>query len=72
MTITHQDDLDGLRRIGRIVANTLHAMAKAMQPGMTTRELDAIGRKLLDYEGAASAPESTYAFPGATCISVNE
>jgi methionyl aminopeptidase len=72
MTITHQDDLDGLRRIGRIVANAMHAMAKAMQPGMTTRELDEIGRKLLDHEGAASAPESTYAFPGATCISVNE
>lgn len=72
MTITHQDELDGLRAIGRIVANTMHAMAKAMEPGMTTRELDGIGRALLEREGATSAPEATYAFPGATCISVNE
>ena len=72
MTITHQDELDGLREIGRIVANTMRGMAKAMEPGITTRELDAIGRELLDREGAVSAPQSEYAFPGATCISVNE
>jgi methionyl aminopeptidase len=72
MTITHQDELDGLRAIGRIVANTLQAMAAAMEPGMTTRELDAVGRGLLTAAGAQSAPEVTYGFPGATCISVNE
>ncbi|MDR7126192.1 type I methionyl aminopeptidase [Pseudotabrizicola sp. 4114] len=72
MTITQQDDLDGLHVIGRIVANTMQAMAQAMEPGMTTRELDQIGRAHLDREGAVSAPESTYDFPGATCISVNE
>jgi methionyl aminopeptidase len=72
MTITHEDELTGLKEIGRIVANTMHSMAKSMEPGMTTRELDEIGRALLDLEGAVSAPESVYAFPGATCISVNE
>lgn len=72
MTITHEDDLDGLKAIGRIVANTMHAMAQAMEPGMTTHELDEIGRTLLTREGAISAPETTYGFPGTTCISVNE
>jgi len=72
MTITNQDELDGLKDVGRVVANTMHAMAKAMEPGMTTRELDEIGRALLEREGAISAPEATYDFPGATCISVNE
>ncbi len=72
MTITQQDELDGLKVIGRIVANTMHAMAKAMEPGMTTAELDEIGRGLLAREGAESAPETVYDFPGATCISVNE
>lgn len=72
MTITHEDDLEGLKDIGRIVANTMQAMAKAMERGMTTKELDQIGRALLDRSGAQSAPETTYDFPGATCISVNE
>jgi methionyl aminopeptidase len=72
MTITTADELDGLQAIGRIVANTLAGMARAMEPGMTTRELDRIGRAMLEAAGARSAPELTYGFPGATCISVNE
>lgn len=72
MTITHQDELDGLKKIGRIVANTRHTMAAAMEPGITTRELDAMGRALLERQGAVPAPHATYGFPGATCISVNQ
>lgn len=72
MTVTHEDELDGLRVIGRIVANTMQTMARALEPGMTTQELDAIGRAELEREGAVPAPEATYGFPGATCISVNE
>jgi len=72
MTITKQDELDGLKEIGRVVANTLQAMAQALEPGITTAELDAIGAAMLEREGAVSAPQSAYDFPGATCISVNE
>jgi methionyl aminopeptidase len=72
MTITQDDELQGLSVIGRIVANTVRAMSRALEPGITTQELDEIGRALLDAAGAVSAPEATYDFPGATCISVNE
>ena len=72
MTITRDEELVALRQIGRIVANTLQGMARAMEPGMTTAELDGIGHAMLAAEGAQSAPRSTYGFPGATCISVNE
>ncbi|MGM8932554.1 type I methionyl aminopeptidase [Salinicola sp. V024] len=72
MTITKQGELDGLKEIGRIVANTMLAMSKSLEPGMTTRELDEIGKALLEREGALSAPQSSYHFPGTTCISVNE
>ncbi|UOA30591.1 Methionine aminopeptidase [Sulfitobacter sp. DSM 110093] len=72
MTITHEDELNGLKEIGRIVANTMQLMAKAMKPGMKTQELDDIGRAHLELEGAVSAPNQVYDFPGTTCISVNE
>jgi methionyl aminopeptidase len=72
MTISNEDDLNKLQEIGRIVANTLEAMAAALEPGMTTAELDRIGRQLLEKAGARSGPELVYDFPGATCISVNE
>ncbi|KFG69619.1 type I methionyl aminopeptidase [Microvirga sp. BSC39] len=72
MTVSNEDDLNKLQEIGRIVANTLEAMAAALEPGMTTAELDLIGRRLLEKAGARSGPELVYDFPGATCISVNE
>lgn len=72
MTVSNDDDLIRLQEIGRIVANTLKVMGKALEPGMTTAELDAIGRAFLEREGARPAPELAYKFPGATCISVNE
>jgi len=70
MTITHEDQLEKLRHVGRVVAQTLTAMGAALEPGMTTAELDQLGRALLEREGARSAPELSYGFPGATCISV--
>jgi methionyl aminopeptidase len=72
MTIDSQNDVFGLKAIGAIVANTLQHMAASMKPGMTTKELDDIGRRYLASHGARSAPEITYDYPGATCISVNE
>ncbi len=72
MTVSNEDELQGLREIGRIVANALAAMGKALEPGMTTAELDGIGRAALENAGARPAPELAYGFPGATCISVNE
>jgi methionyl aminopeptidase len=70
MTIGTEEELEKLRAAGRLVARTLTAMGQALEPGITTRELDQIGRKLLEEAGARSAPELTYGFPGATCISV--
>jgi len=55
MTVSSEDDLTALKRICSIVANTLEVMGNAIEPGMTTLELDAIGRKLLDDAGALPA-----------------
>jgi len=72
MTLNNDEDLERLKEIGRICANAVQIMGAALEPGMTTAELDAIGRKVLEDAGARSAPELSYNFPGATCISVNE
>lgn len=72
MTITTEAQLEQLKSVGRICALARDAMAAALRPGITTLELDDIGRRILEEHGARSAPEVTYDFPGATCISVNE
>jgi methionyl aminopeptidase len=59
MTIECEDQLDGLKRIGMIVARTLEIMRGAAEPGMTTAELDAIGAAVMDQEGAKSAPKTS-------------
>lgn len=72
MSINSEKDLEGLRKVGRIVARCLRHMQSMLEPGITTGELDAIGGKFLEDHGARSAPKLTYDFPGFTCISVNE
>lgn len=72
MIIKNEQDLEGLRKIGRIVALAREEMKRLAKPGMTTKELDLIGKRVLDEHGAESAPEKEYNFPGITCISVNE
>ncbi|HEX5836820.1 MAG TPA: type I methionyl aminopeptidase [Anaerolineales bacterium] len=71
MTAESAIDIKNLKAIGRICADTLRKMRSATRAGMTTRELDEIGRALLEAEGARSAPQVTYNFPGATCISIS-
>jgi methionyl aminopeptidase len=70
MTIGNDDELEKLKAAGRLVARTLKMMGEALEPGITSRELDQLGRAMLEREGARSAPELTYGFPGATCISI--
>ncbi len=72
MTIETDHDLRGLKAIGRIVALILKEMIRRTEPGMTTQELDAIGKVLFEKYDVRSAPQITYAFPGYTCISINE
>lgn len=72
MTIENQADIDGILKTGQVVARVRDAMLAAIEPGMTTAELDRLGAELLDSFGARSAPRVTYDFPGATCISINE
>jgi methionyl aminopeptidase len=71
MTADSAIDIKNLKAIGRICAETLRKMMSAARAGMTTSELDEIGRALLEAEGARSAPQVTYNFPGATCISIS-
>lgn len=71
MTADSQKDIEYLKAIGRICAETLRKMMNATRAGMTTLELDEIGRAFLEAQGAKSAPQAMYNFPGATCISVS-
>ena len=71
MSITKEAELVGMTKASEAVACTLKEMCNYARPGMTTKELDEYGAKILAEFGANSAPYLTYGFPGWTCISVN-
>jgi len=71
MSITNEAELIGMQKASQAVAYTLRKMIDYAQPGMTTKELDEYGAKILSDFGAKSAPYLTYGFPGWTCISVD-
>ncbi|MET0944783.1 MAG: type I methionyl aminopeptidase [Flavobacterium sp.] len=70
MSIKQESELIGMKKASEAVAYTLKAMSEFAKPGMTTKELDEYGGKILNDLGAKSAPYLTYGFPGWTCISV--
>jgi len=72
MTIESNDDLESMRVVGKLVGQALRTMEAAIEPGMTTEQLDEIGERFLRKHGARSAPQLTYDFPGFNCISVND
>lgn len=71
MIIQTKKELEEVQKISDIVAITLNEMRAYAKIGMTTKELDDYGAKILKNFGANSAPFTTYKFPGWTCISIN-
>ena len=72
MSIQDEQELRALREAGRVVRQVLEAMKAEVRPGVTTRLLDGVGRRVMEENGANSAPSKVYKFPGATCISLND
>jgi methionyl aminopeptidase len=72
MSIQSAADWEGLRRVSRVVRLTLDALEAAVQPGVTTADLDEVARSLFAQHGAASAPAIVYGFPGTVLISIND
>ena len=61
-----------MREAGRIVAKTLEVLGAAIEPGVTTLDLDSLAEKFIRSEGARPAFKGLYGFPASICASVNE
>lgn len=61
-----------MRAAGRVVAEMHQAIRAAAVPGVTTHDLDAVGRDVLARNGATSNFLGYGGFPGVICASVNE
>ena len=61
-----------MRAAGTIASTILQALAKAVAPGRTTREIDLLAAELMLQHDCKSAFLGYRGFPGYACISLNE
>ncbi|MFP5321754.1 MAG: type I methionyl aminopeptidase [Acidimicrobiia bacterium] len=66
------DEIALMRRAGAVVAEMHEACREAVRPGVTTGELDAVARDVLERNGATSNFLGYGGFPGVVCASVND
>lgn len=67
-----ETELGFMREAGRIVAETHRLMAKHMEPGITTGELDAIADHYIRSQQALPSFKGYNGFPASICASVND
>lgn len=65
-------EIEIMREAGRIVALTHQELQKHIQPGITTKELDAIAEKFIRASNAIPSFKGYNGFRGSICASVNE
>lgn len=66
------EELDRMRASGRMAAQVRDELARAVRPGVTTKELDEYARELIGKLGGQSSFYGYRGFPGQICTSIND
>lgn len=66
------EEIEMMRRAGRVVGQTLDMVAEMIKPGMTTKELDELIETFLTDNGAIPAFKGYQGYPASACISIND
>src|ERR687891_1253233 len=61
-----------MRRAGRVVAEMHERIGAALRPGVSTGQLDAIAREVLERRGARSSFLGYHGYPAVICASPND
>jgi len=67
-----RDQLDTMRRAGKIVWEILQELSRTAQPGATTLDLDRLAETRTREKGALPAFKGYRGFPASVCISLNQ
>ena len=66
-----EDDFAGMRKAGRLAAETLDFITPHVQPGVTTELLDQLCHDFIVEHGAVPAPLGYKGYPKSICTSIN-
>ena len=72
MSIESEQDLQGMQRVSELVKEALATLQAAVEPGVSTLELDRLCGEIFAKHGAVSAPRLTYGAPVNVFVSVND
>ena len=72
ITIKSREEMEAMRRAGRVVAETIAALRAAVTPNITTRDLDEIAYNEITKRGGKPAFKGYRGFPATICTSINE
>jgi methionyl aminopeptidase len=67
-----QEELERMRRAGRITAATISKVLEAVAPGRTTLDLDRVAEEHIRAEGAVPSFKGYRGFPATICASLNQ
>ncbi len=71
ISVTHKRELQAMREACVISARALKLAGEAVQPGVTTAEIDREVRRYIESTGAKPSFLGYGGFPASACISVN-
>ncbi len=66
------EQIDKMRKAGRVVAEMHDKIRAAIKPGVTTKQLDKIGRDVIAKRGAKSNFLNYHGYPAVICASPND
>lgn len=66
------DQIEIMRRAGKVVGRTLDMVSNEIRPGLTTAKLDAIIEEFIRSQGAVPAFKGYHGFPASACISIDD
>ncbi len=72
ITLKTREQIERMRKAGRVTAGALDAVSRAIKVGVTTKELDAIAEDYIRSHGGIPSFKGYNGFPGSICASVNE
>lgn len=72
ITLKSKDQLALMREAGRIVAQTLSLVERAVEPGISTADLDTLAEEHIRRSGATPSFKGYHGYPATLCTSINE
>ena len=72
VTIKSSQEIEKMRKAGKILAAVHQQLGKEIKPGMSTLDIDRLGEEMIRSYGCIPSFKNYCGYPASICVSVNE